>query len=144
MLHQPTRRFGAEPDTSTKDEGGDKGRSELKTPSDIADVLYNDVGAETEEDASHYPQLPEHDQSTTDTGRGHFGGEDGHSRIFGANADAHDESSSEEFLPGPRKSRADGGCSKTKSGNEDLTSATEIVVERVDDPSTTVGKERTG
>lgn len=50
LLHEPTRRLGAEVDTDGKEEGGDEGRSELETPSDLADVLDDDVGGESEED----------------------------------------------------------------------------------------------
>lgn len=50
MLHEPTRRLGAEIDTGAQNERWDEGRTELETPGDITGVLDNDVGAETQED----------------------------------------------------------------------------------------------
>ena len=50
VLHQPTGGFGAEVDADHEEEGGDEGGAEFETPGDISDVLYDDVGAEAEED----------------------------------------------------------------------------------------------
>lgn len=50
VLHEPTGRLGAEEDADAEDEGGDEGGSQLETPCDVAGVLDDDVGAETEED----------------------------------------------------------------------------------------------
>jgi hypothetical protein len=50
MLHQPSRRLRTEVDADGEEEGGDKGRTEFESPSDFADILDDDVGAETEED----------------------------------------------------------------------------------------------
>ena len=50
VFHEPARRFGAEENADGEDEGWDERRSELKAPCDVAGILDNDVGAETEED----------------------------------------------------------------------------------------------
>jgi hypothetical protein len=50
VLHEPTGRLGAEEDTGAENEGGNEGGAQLETPCDVAGVLDDDVGAETEED----------------------------------------------------------------------------------------------
>lgn len=50
MLHEPTRRLGAEVDASSKYEGRDEGRAKFKTPRNLANILKNDIGAKAEED----------------------------------------------------------------------------------------------
>ena len=55
MLHEPSRRFGAEENADTEDEGGDEGRTELKAPGNITSVFHNDVGAEAEKDTWERP-----------------------------------------------------------------------------------------
>ena len=51
VLHEPSGRFGSEPNSEHEDEGGDEGGSELETPGNVSGVLDDDVGAETKEDA---------------------------------------------------------------------------------------------
>lgn len=55
MLHEPSRRFGAEEDADAKYEGGDEGRTELKAPGDITSVFDNDVGAKAQKDTWERP-----------------------------------------------------------------------------------------
>ncbi len=45
------------------------------------------------------PELPEHDQSTSNARRSHLGGVDGDGGILGANPDTHDEAGGEQALP---------------------------------------------
>ena len=49
ILHQPSRRLRAEEDADSEDEGRDKSGAKLKTPSNVARVLDDDVGAEAQE-----------------------------------------------------------------------------------------------
>lgn len=49
VLHEPTGRLWAEVDSDCKEQRWDEGRSELKTPSDVANIFDDDVGAETKE-----------------------------------------------------------------------------------------------
>jgi hypothetical protein len=79
------------------------------------------------------PQLPEHDEGTTDPSWGHLGRVDRDSCVFGADSDAHDESDGEEGLPRVGEPRGDRGRSKTSGGDEDLSSSAKVVVQRVDD-----------
>lgn len=69
------------------------------------------------------PELPEHDESTSNTGRGHFGGVDGDCSVFRTDTDAHDESSGEQAFPVFCETGTDGSGSETESGDEDLTSS---------------------
>lgn len=54
----PSRRFGAEVDTNQEWNGGDHGRTELKTPTDGDDIVDGQIGTETEEDTEGSPHLP--------------------------------------------------------------------------------------
>lgn len=84
---------------------------------------------------NHDPELPKHDQSTTNASGSNLGRVYWNSSILRTNADAHDETSCEKFLPTGRKARGDWCGYQAASGNEDLTAPTEIVVERVDNES---------
>jgi len=50
VLHQPTRRFGAEENAAHKDEGWNEGRSKLKTPCNARNIFDDNVCAEATED----------------------------------------------------------------------------------------------
>lgn len=82
------------------------------------------------------PELPEHDQGTTNSGRGHLCRVNRHGRVLRANSDTHDEASCEETLPRLRASGTDGSRSEANSRHEDFTTSTEIVVERIGDEGT--------
>lgn len=90
-----------------------------------------------EKRTSNDPELPEHDEGTSNTGWSHLSRIDGDGRVLRANTDAHDEARSEQFLPGPRETGTDRSSRKAEGGNEDLTSSAEVVVERIGDESTT-------
>lgn len=121
VLHEPTRRLGTEPDTATEDEGGNEGRTELQTPSDGASVFDDDIGTKTQENTCETimisnlaqrrdpcnrktpclvltdddPELPEHDEGTSDSGRSHLRRVDRHCSILCADTNSQDKSRSE-------------------------------------------------
>jgi len=99
LFHEPTGGFRREVNSDHQDESGDKGRAELQSPSDGTGVFHDDVGAESEEDTGNDPQLPEHDEGTSNTSWGEFGGENGDSSVLRTNTDTHDESDGEQLLP---------------------------------------------
>lgn len=84
------------------------------------------------------PELPEHDESTPDAGRSHLCGVDRDCSILCADTNSHDESRSEEALPGLCESGTDRRGSETASGNENLASSTKVVVEWIDNESAAV------
>jgi len=133
VLHEPSGRLGAEKDAASEDEGRNEGRSKLQAPGDAGNVLYDDVGAEAQEDTDHDPQLPKHDQSTADTMGGHLGGEDGHCSVLSTDADAHDEAGGEQLLPRLCETGPDGGGGEDNGSEEDLAATAQVLVERVDD-----------
>ena len=49
MLHEPTRRLGAEVDADHEEERRDERGAKLKAPGNITSVLDNDVGAKAQE-----------------------------------------------------------------------------------------------
>lgn len=155
VLHEPTRRLGAEPNTQTEEERWNECRAELETPGDIAGVHDDAVGRETQEDTcfilvpvdhtvkrniltSHNPKLPEHDEGTADTVRCHLSREDRDRGVLCTDADAHDESRSKQGLPGVCEPGADGRGSEDDGSDKYLTATTEVMVERVDDEGAAV------
>ena len=140
MLHEPTRRLRTKEDTNCQDERWNEGRSELEAPRDASGVLNNNVGAESQEDTSDDPELPEHDQSTTNTGGSHLCRVDRDGSVFRSNADTHNEACGEEFLPCSCESGTNWSCGEAESGHEDLATTTKVVVKGIDDEGTTVRK----
>jgi hypothetical protein len=87
---------------------------------------------------SHNPKLPEHNEGSSNTSRGHLGRVNGYRRVLCPDANTHDKSSRKEFLPCPRKTGSNRGGGETASSEENLASSTQVVIERIDDESTTV------
>lgn len=83
------------------------------------------------------PELPEHDESTSDAMGGHLGREDGDRCVLRTDANTHDETCREQSLPGVCKGRSDGRGSQAQSSHEDLSATTEVVVKGVDNESAT-------
>ena len=114
ILHEPTGGFGAEVDANGEDQGRDEGRAELQTPLKVVvGAEDGNVGNETEEDANDDPELPEHDEGTTDAGGSHLGRVDGDRGILGANSNTHDKAGREQTLPRLGACGADRGDSET-------------------------------
>jgi len=88
----------------------------------------------------HYPQLPEHDEGTSDSSRGHLGRVDGNCGVLCTDTNAHDKPCSEQSLPRSCESGTDRGGGETASSNENLASTAKVVVEWIDNESTTVYK----
>jgi hypothetical protein len=153
MLHEPTRRLGAEVDAGGKDKGRDEGRAKFKTPRNLANILKNDIGAKAEEDTFGVvsqcflqkkgkptncdPELPEHDKSTTDAGRGHLSRIDGNGGVLGSDADAHDKACCEEALPRLGETRPNRGRYQAAGSDKDLASSSEVVVQGIDNKGAT-------
>ena len=129
--------FVAEEDSDQEEERRDEGRAQLQTPRDSTSVLDNDIGGETEEDTSNDPELPEHDERASNASRGHLSRVNWDSCILRADSDSHDEAGGEESLPGLSESRTNGGSGQAASSDENLTTTTKVVVERVNDEGTT-------
>lgn len=69
--------------------------------------------------------------------RGHLSRVDGDSCVLGTDTNSHDESGNEETFPGLGESGTDRGGGQTESSDKDLASSTQVVVEGIDDESTT-------
>jgi hypothetical protein len=87
---------------------------------------------------SHDPKLPEHDEGASNSSRGHLSRVDRNSGVLGTNTDSHNEPRNEQAFPSLREARANRGRSETESSEEDLASSAKVVVQRIDDESTTV------
>lgn len=58
--------------------------------------------------------------------------------ILRTNTNSHDEPSSEEISPVPGESRTNRSSSETESSQEDLTTSAQVLVQRIDNESTTI------
>lgn len=132
IFHQPTRGLRTKPDATAKDEGWKKGRAQLQAPSDSPSWQDDYIRAESEEDADHDPQLPEHDQCTTYAVRSHLSRIDRDSSVLCAYSDPHHKTRSEQSLPALSESRSDRSSGQTQSSNEDLASPSEVVIQWID------------
>ncbi|KAI6750394.1 hypothetical protein HG530_014675 [Fusarium avenaceum] len=135
MLHQPSRRLGTEVDAGGEEEGGDKGRTEFESPGDVADILDDDVGAETEEDTLCW-LLPEHDEGTSNASRSHLSRINRHGSVLGSDTNSHDKTDGEKLLPVPGETRGDRRSNQATGCDEDLSTSTKVVVERIDNKGT--------
>ena len=88
----------------------------------------------------HDPKLPEHDEGTSNSSRGHLGRVDGNGGVLCTDTDTHDEARSEQPLPRLCESRTDRAGSEAASGKENLASSAEIVVEWIDDEGASIHK----
>ena len=86
------------------------------------------------------PELPEHDKSTTDAGRGHLSRIDGNGGVLGSDADAHDKACCEEALPRLGETRTDRGRYQAAGSDKDLASSSEVVVQGIDNKGATKGE----
>lgn len=66
LLHQPTRRLGAEIDEAHERNSGDEWSAEHESPVDIGDAEDGEVEGGSEKDTKGRPHLPGHDEGTTD------------------------------------------------------------------------------
>lgn len=84
------------------------------------------------------PELPEHNEGTSNTGRSHLSRVDGDSSVLGANTNTHNEARCEETLPRLRTSGTNRGDGKSNGSNEDFTASAKIFIKGVDDECTTI------
>lgn len=61
VFHEPARRLRTEPYAAHENERRNERRAKLQSPGDPSNVLDNNVGCESQEDAHDDPELPKHD-----------------------------------------------------------------------------------
>lgn len=95
------------------------------------------------ESCQYYPGLirgfedDSHNKSAPDPSWRHLSGIDGNGSVLGTNADTHDKSCSKQAFPRFREAGTDWSRSKTAGSYKDFASSTKIMVEWIDDESTT-------
>ena len=81
------------------------------------------------------PQLPTHDERTTN-GRGRvLSSKDGDGGALSSHADTENQTDNEELLPVVRETRGDGCDDEDDGGDENCSAATKVVVQRVTEPA---------
>ena len=65
LLRIPTRGFRAETDTEDKGNDRKKGRTKLKPPNNLPNVLQRQIGAKPDEDTEGDPHSPIHHETTS-------------------------------------------------------------------------------
>lgn len=84
----------------------------------------------------HNPELPKHDEGTSNSMRSHLGRIDRDCGILCTDADAHNKSCREKSLPGLCEGGTNWRGSKTASSDENLASPAKVVVEWIDNEGT--------
>lgn len=88
LLHQPTRGFGAVVDENEQRHGRNEGTSELQAPCEGTSARHSEVSGEADKDSEGCPELPCHNEGSTDRGGAVFGGVDGHGGCLGTHSDS--------------------------------------------------------
>lgn len=88
LLYIPTRGFWTKKDAEEKGDCGNESRTKLKPPSDLANPVQGQIGAQTEEDTEGDPHLPSHHETTSNGSRCVFRGKDGDRGRFRAHTNA--------------------------------------------------------
>lgn len=86
------------------------------------------IRAEAQEDACDDPELPKHDESSSDSSRGEFCREDRDCSVFRTNTYSHDESNSKELFPSLSKSRTNRSRDENDTSDEDLSFSSKVVI----------------
>lgn len=133
--HAPTWRFRAEVDAQHQRDGWDHGGSELESPGNLASMGHGQVCAVSKEDTEGGPQLPGHDQSTTDSSWSIFCGENGDGGTLSTHSESQEKTADEELLPCLGARRTNDGQETEDSSNEDGTTTTKEVVQGIRNPA---------
>jgi hypothetical protein len=88
----------------------------------------NQIRTRTNPDTERSPQLPRHDEPTTDCAWRDFGGVDGDGDFFQTHADSEQDTTGDELSPFLHETLADGCEEREPGGDEDYVSAAEPVV----------------
>jgi hypothetical protein len=94
-------------------------------------ILDNSVGTSTDENTERSPQLPSHDKSTSDNSRRKLSSVHWDSSGFGTHSNTENKTNGEELVPILRESRSDRGQNENDGSDEDFSSSSEPVVERI-------------
>jgi hypothetical protein len=112
-------------------ESRNEGRTELQALGDLAHILDDHIGRESEEDAEADPKLPSHGESSPDRCRSHLGRIDGHRGGLCSQTKTEDEADDKQLLPVSREAGSDWRDHQDNRDEEDLSSATEPFVQGV-------------
>lgn len=136
LLHVPTRRLGAQVDEADQGHGGQERSSEHEAPvGRLRDVVHGEVDGGSQHDTEGGPELPRHDEGTSDGSGSVLSGVDGDGGGLETHADAHEQTAGELLGPGVAERRADDGPETEVTGDESGAAATEPVVDGVRDPA---------
>ena len=134
LLHQPTRRLGAEVDETKERHGRDEGSTQHQTP--VVDVVVDsEVDGGSEHDTKGRPHLPGHDEGTADSSRGVLGSVDRNSGSLDTHTNTHEKTASKLLLPGLAEGRTDDRPETEVGREEDDTTTTEPVVNGIREPA---------
>ena len=104
-------------------------------PRKMPEVVSDDLGFPTALLTECGPKLPGHHKCAADSSRGVLSSEDRGCRPFQTHSNSHKYPAYEELLPCLANSAADWGQDKEDSGDEDGTSSSKKVVQRIRKPA---------
>lgn len=90
LLHVPSGTFRAKESTNDQGDRRNEGRAKLEAPGDIANLTDNKVGTCSQEDTKGSPDLPRHDKTTSNSGRGVLSSVDRNSHFFQTHTDTEE------------------------------------------------------
>ena len=137
LLHQPTRRLGAEEDTDEQRDGGNDGSTQHETPVErLVNIQDSQVENRAQHDTESGPHLPGHDESTTDGSGSVLSSVDGDSRGLETHTNTHEKTASELLAPGLTEGRTEDRPDTEVGSEEDSPATTEVEVEGISEPRT--------
>jgi hypothetical protein len=102
-------------------------------------MSHGEISTVSEEDSKGGPQLPGHDQSTTDGGRRVLCRKNRDCRTLCTHSESEQETADEELPPCLGESRANDGEEAEDGGNEDCATTAQIEVQGVGQPAANEG-----
>jgi hypothetical protein len=138
LLYIPTRGFWAEIYAEEKGNGGDEGRTKLKPPGNMSNVLQRQIGAKTEEDTEGNPHLPTHDKAASNRGGNVLRGKNGDRGRLRTHTEAEQQAADEKLFPGLGETGTDDREETEDGTEEDSTAASKIEVEWIGKPAATM------
>jgi len=135
----PTRRLGTKVHTTQKGHSGYKCRSKLQTPGEGTGIFDSQVSAKAEEDSKGRPQLPTHDQATTNHCGSVLSAEDGDCGSLQAHSNSKEQTSDEQLGPILGETGADGRQDTEEGRDEDCTTSAQNSIHGVREPASKSG-----
>jgi len=106
----------------------------LQSPSNLARVDEDEVSTSSNHNSKGCPQLPRHDETSSDIGWSRFCRVDWNRDFLQTHTDAKQDTCGDKLTPFLRECHTEGGAEAENCSEEDCASTSKEIVERVRDP----------